>query len=160
MSKIIFRRRNLDASQHLCSRDHAPPLVSPARPPAQLRLMSAHAQSKTRLIRIVQLLTKGPKGAPYLGVPKSVTTVHSQPLPGRTHPQTVVPVCLSAYKNDLPTPQHTPYLGIAGKFRIQSASNCSNSIARDIYYPSTRPCDRGRANPRLQSPRFLSCESR
>lgn len=29
-------------------------------------------------------------------LPKSVTTVHSQPLPARTHPRTVVPLCLSA----------------------------------------------------------------
>jgi hypothetical protein len=56
---------------------------------------------KTHLTGYRQLLTRGPKGChPPTAAkgPESVPTVHSQSLPGRTHPQTVVPVCLSACK--------------------------------------------------------------
>jgi hypothetical protein len=133
----VKERQNLNTSQPSCSRDPAP-------------LARAPEGSQDLSHKNCQLLTRGPLARG----PKSVTT---QPLPARTHPQRVAPVCL---QNALATPHHAPYVSIAGKFRIQSASNCPNSIARDIYYPSTGPCDRGRANPRLQSPRFLSCESR
>jgi hypothetical protein len=72
--EVLFQCRNLDALQPPCSRDPAPPLL-----PAQLRVCSP-------------LLTHCGIAKTHRG-PKSV--YNSQPLPARTHPQTVVPVCLS-----------------------------------------------------------------
>jgi hypothetical protein len=77
--EFVFQCRNLDALQPPCSRDPAPPLLRAGSGPAQLRVCSP-------------LLTHCGRAKTHRG-PKSV--YNSQPLPARTHPQTVVPVCLS-----------------------------------------------------------------
>jgi hypothetical protein len=62
---------------------------------------SAHICSGllTHLARYRQLLMRGPKKPPFPARdPKSVPTTLSQPVPARTHSQTVIPVCPSLYK--------------------------------------------------------------
>jgi hypothetical protein len=61
------------------------------------RPSSASAHVYSGLLTHRQLLTRGPKRPPFPARdPKFVHTALSQPVPARTHSQTVIPVCPSS----------------------------------------------------------------
>lgn len=151
----MFPDRNLDTSQPSSSRDPTATFAQAGSCPGSA---SAHVCSGllTHLTRHRQLLTTGPKRPPFPAKdPKSVPTALSQPVPARTHSQTVIPVCPSSMQGHFLASYFRVFDVVLHIFSLPSSLPSSHTSSHSILSPILFPFFSPSCHLSLQSLPFL-----